>query len=425
MSSRKESSILKNLNWQAIVLFYVLVFIGWLSIYAAIYDPTVDQSIFDLDYRSGKQVLWMLVSMVIAGLILLIDYRFWLTVPLFIYVFAILLLVGVLLIGVEINGAKSWYQIGSFRLQPSEFAKVACALYLAKYLDDHKVKFGLNSNTVIIALIIFIPAILILLQNETGSVLVFASLIIVLYREGLNPLFPLLGIIFVFLFIGTFTIGVLYLSLGLFLFAAIAVFLLPKTKENILPVSAILLASLGVVHGSKFFVEKVLNKYQAERIYALFEPEKYAQGKGYQTMQSLKAIGHGGVSGTGHLKGDLTQLKQVPEQFTDFIFCTIGEEQGWLGTSILIIIYIVFLIQIILIAERQKAVFARVYGYSVASILFFHFTVNIGMTVGLFPVIGIPLPLISYGGSALWAFTILVFILLKFDMHRTQILARD
>lgn len=425
MSSRQDSSIFRNLNWRTIALFYLLVIIGWVSIYAAIYDPTIDQSIFDLDYRSGKQILWMLISVIIGGAILVIDYRFWLTVPLIIYIFAIALLIGVLFVGVNINGATSWYQIGSFRLQPSEFAKVACALYLARYIDTHKIKFGFNSNTIIIGLIIFIPAVLILLQNETGSVLVFFSLIIVLYREGLSPVIPVLGIAFAFLFIGTFIIGVWPLSIGIIAIGVIAIIFLPKTRQNIGFIIIIICVCLAVIHGSKFFVEDVLQSYQSERLYAWFDPENHARGKAYQTMQSLKAIGHGGFSGIGHLKGDLTQLEQVPEQFTDFIFCTIGEEQGWLGTSTVIVIYTIFLIQIILIAERQKAVFARVYGYAVASIMFFHFLVNIGMTIGLFPVIGIPLPLLSYGGSALWAFTILVFILLKFDMHRTQIMTRD
>lgn len=426
MMQRRDSTPWKNLDWLTIGLFLTLVPMGWFSIYSAIYTPDLDPSMFDIGgNRAGSQFLWIIIALVIGTGILLIDYRFWITVPSILYITSIVLLIGVLIFGVEINGAKAWYEIGSIRLQPAEFAKVTTALYLAKFYDEKKVDFGFNLNTYMILGIIFIPAFLILLENETGSVLVFFSLIIVLYREGMSGLILALGFVLVFLFIGTFTIGIMYLSIGLIITAIALLLLIQRNTLNVSLVGASLAVCFGVMFGAKFFVEHVLQSHQRNRIYAWFEPDQYEKNEAYQTMQSFKAIGHGGFSGTGRLKGDLTQLEQVPEQFTDFIFCTIGEEKGWVGTTTVILIYLGLLINIIFISERQKARFARVYGYCVASILFFHFTINIGMTIGLFPVIGIPLPFFSYGGSSLWAFTIMLAILLKFDMHRGQVLGRS
>lgn len=423
---RKDLTPWESLDWLTIGLFMTLTIMGWFSIYSAIYTPDLDPSMFDIGgNRAGSQFLWIIIALVIGAAILLIDYRFWITVPSILYIVSIVLLIGVLIFGVEINRAKAWYEIGSMRLQPAEFAKVTTALYLAKFYDDRKITLGLNLNTYLIFGIIFVPAFLILLENETGSVLVFFSLIIVLYREGMNGLILVLGFVLIFLFIGTFTIGVLYLSIGLILAAFALLRIIPRNSKNIKLVGATLGVCFVVMFGAKFFVESVLQSHQRNRIYAWFEPDKYEKNEAYQTMQSFKAIGHGGFAGTGRLKGDLTQLEQVPEQFTDFIFCTIGEEKGWLGTTLVILIYVGLLVNIVFIAERQKARFARVYGYCVASILFFHFTINIGMTIGLFPVIGIPLPLFSYGGSSLWAFTIMITILLKFDMHRVEVLGRS
>ena len=420
---RKASSLFKNVDITTIIVFYIIVIIGWFSIYAAIYTPAEDPTMFDLDNRAGKQILWIFCSTIIATIILLIDYRFWLTTPIIFYGIILLLLI-VVLFTEGTNGATSWIEIGPFKLQPSEFAKVTTALLLAKYMDENRVKIGSNVKTFITALIILLPTLLILKQNETGTVLVFSCFIIVLYREGLSSIFPLSGIVLGFIFISNFLFSTSTTAISLVILSVITFFFVDRTSKNIIFIVIGLSICLLVLFGVDHFVEHVMPDHHRLRIYALFNPEEHATGKAWQAMNAMKAIGHGGFTGTGHLKGDLTQLGLVPEQFTDFILCTIGEEHGWLGIFVIISLYTFFLVKLILIAERQKAVFARVYGYSTALILFFHFMINIGMEIGFLPVIGIPLPMLSYGGSSLWAFTILVFILLKFDMHRGEILAR-
>lgn len=423
---RNSASIFKNLDITTVLVFYLIVLIGWFSIHAAIYTPADDPGMFDLDNRAGRQILWIFCSMIIGTIILLVDYRFWLSTPVIFYGIILVLLV-VVLFTEGTNGATSWIAIGPFKLQPSEFAKVTTALLVAKYMDENRVKIGLNNKTFITTLIILIPTLLILIQNETGTVLVFTCFVLVLYREGLTYLIPLIGIWIISVFITTLVIGTKDLSIGLITGSLLligSIFLFKKPLKYIFFIIAGLLFSIAIMFGTDFFVEKVLKDHQRVRVYAWLNPDAYTQSYAWQTTNARTAIGHGGFTGTGHLKGDITQLELVPEQFTDFILCTIGEEHGWLGILIAISIYTFMMIKILLIAERQKAVFARVYGYSTALIIFFHFMINIGMEIGFLPVIGIPLPMLSYGGSSLWAFTILVFILLKFDMHRGEILAR-
>ena len=421
---RREERIAQNIDWVTVLLFAVMVTAGWLNIFAAVYDTQVEQNIFDMDISSGKQLLWIGTTILIITMIMAIDYKFYDSFAYVLYGLMMLVLVGVLIGGKVVAGSKSWIGVGGFGIQPSEFAKFACALAVAKYLSLPSVRLDRSNHLAIVCGIIGLPALLILLQNDTGSTLVFSAFIIVLYREGLSPVYPVLGITVVALFILTLLVPQLYLIIGLVVLAIILILLANKTVRNILVIVGSLLIVIAVVMGVDFFVNEVLQPHQQNRIKALINPGGDPLGYGWNVTQSKIAIGSGGFWGKGFLEGTQTKFDFVPEQSTDFIFCTIGEEHGWLGSLFLLAAFIGLLMRIVFLAERQKSKFARVYGYSVASILFFHMMVNVGMTIGLFPVIGIPLPFFSYGGSSLWAFTILLFILLKLDAHRTQILNR-
>lgn len=400
---------------------------GWQTIHAAIYTPKGEESMFDFFANiAGKQFVWILLASLLAFLVLLIDYSFWNQIPPIIYGISFILLVAVLIFGVETGGARAWFKIGPIKIQPAEFAKLANCLMIAYIFDKMKVKIGLNQGTFVAIMILIVPCFLILLEKETGSVLVFSALIIMFYREGLHPAIPVTGIIFVLLFYASFIFGEDYVTIFIAVAGALTLgvlFFLKKQTITYFVTIGIIAGSIGFVRGANYLVDH-LQTHQKNRIYALFDPYKYKTDEGYQASQSMMAIGHGKLTGRGHLNGELTQMDQVPEQFTDFIFCTIGEEQGWIGSSLVILVYLAFLGRLIYIAERQKTRFARVYGYCVASILFFHFTINIGMTISIFPVIGIPLPFFSYGGSSLITFTLLVFILLKCDMQRSTLLGR-
>lgn len=431
---REIRSIWKSLDWLTIILFGGLVLYGWINIYAAIYEPGVEDynNIFSLNIASGKQLIWIFVASLLAIAILIIDFKFFFSVPYIFYGIAIIALLGVLSpMGHEIQGAKSWFKIGSFTIQPSEFTKFATALAMAKFIDNKSVKLGINRNSLILSAIILVPAILILAQNETGTVLVFSSFIIVLYLYGLNPLIPAAGIVLAALFISSIKFEPLHIMAVLFgillliagAFAILGLFT-KRLRTLAIGLGACIAFSL-FSFGTNFLVDNVFQPHQQRRLKALVNPQFDIQGINYQTNNSITAISSGGFVGKGYLKGDLTQGDFVPEQYTDFIFTTIAEEQGFVGTFIVIALYVALLIRLTYLTQRQKSVFAKIYGYSVTSILFFHFTVNLGMTVGLFPVIGIPLPFFSYGGSSLWAFTVLLFIFIKLDMHRSQILARD
>ena len=373
MIEANNRSILKDLDVTTVLLFYSIVIIGWFSIYAAIYVPNDPPAMFEIGNRAGNQALWIFIATILAFGILVVDYRFWLNSPFIFYCLSFILLLIVLAYAKATKGASSWIEIGSFKLQPSEFGKVTTSMMFAKYFDDNRVKIGINRSTGIALLIILIPAILVILQNDTGSFLVFAAFIFVLYREGLHFLFPLTGLALAFLFIGTFIIGVIPLTIGLVIFAGLALLVIRRRKQNVILLSALLGICLSFIHGVHFIVNSVFQDHQKARILALFNPEDYAENTAYQTLNSMYAIGHGGFWGRGYLKGELTQLELVPEQFTDFIFCTIGEEHGWLGIMVVMGILITFLVRLIYMAERQNTIFGRVYGYSVASILFFHF----------------------------------------------------
>jgi len=357
-------------------------------------------------------------------IIMTVDFKFYNSFAYIIYGFIIVLLVFVLLFGKEVAGAKSWFDMGPFRFQPSEFSKFATALAVAKYLDNPSVKLTKIKNLSVLVLLVGLPMCLIFLQPDTGTALVFMGFIIVFYREGLSPLFIIIGLTGVALFIMTLLIPQIYLFVGIVILGALIIGFGARNIKRI----AITVLAMGVIAGTiksvDFVINDVLKPHQQNRIKVLFNPDIDPLGAGWNVTQSKIAIGSGGFTGKGFLAGTQTKFDFVPEQSTDFIFCTIGEEHGWMGSLSLIFLFTILLIRVINIAERQKSRLSRVYGYSVASIIFIHFMVNIGMTIGLFPVIGIPLPFFSYGGSSLWAFTILLFILLKLDANRMQILVR-
>ncbi len=399
----------------------LLIFIGWINIYAADYNEE-HTSILDMQMTYGKQFIWIITSLALIFILLIIEAKFFSAFSIIIYLLVMGVLVGVLLFGKEIAGSKSWFQIGSFSLQPSEFAKFATCLALAKYLSRTDTNFSKLSSKLLAGIIILFPAGLILLQHDTGSALVFVALIFVLYREGLSGTLLFIGVALAALFIFALLFNK-FIILG-FLAANVALvfYLFKALRKKWFWVIGVFLITSGYVFSVDYAFENILENHQRKRINVLLGIEKDIRGAGYNVHQSKIAIGSGGFSGKGFLNGTQTKFKFVPEQSTDFIFCTVGEEWGFVGSLVLVILFLSLLSRLIILAERQRSKFSRIYGYGVASILFFHFAVNIGMTIGLFPVIGIPLPFISYGGSSLWGFTILLFIFLKQDSVRLELL---
>jgi rod shape determining protein RodA len=423
---RRDYDISGAIDWPTVFLYLALVSFGWLNIFAAVYDETLNQSIFDLSLNSGRQLLFIGASLLIAVTITIIDMRFYET---FAYVFfgvILFVLLLVPLIGKEVGGNKAWIGIGSFGVQPSEFAKFITALAVAKYIGSVGFRMDSLRNQMMLFVLIGLPMGFIMLQKDTGTALVFTSFVLVFFREGMSPFLLIVGICAATIFILTLLVpNPFYLYIAIAAILALLILLEKKKKLKrilLLTIGAFMIC--GVIASVDYVVKDVLKPHQQNRIKALINPDADPLGFGWNVTQSKIAIGSGGFLGKGFLKGTQTKFDFVPEQSTDFIFCTIGEEHGWIGSVLVIAAFIGLLLRIIFLAERQKNRFARAYGYSVACIFFFHFAVNIGMTVGLFPVIGIPLPFFSYGGSALWGFTILLFILLKLDAHRGQVLQR-
>ncbi|MEN8223909.1 MAG: rod shape-determining protein RodA [Bacteroidota bacterium] len=418
---RERKGILQNIDWPLALLFLILAVIGWINIYAAVYNED-HNSIFDFSQRYGKQLIWIFAALAIAFVIMLIDASFFITFAYLVYGISILSLIAVLLVGTEIAGSKSWFQIGGIAIQPAEFAKFATCLALAKYLSTFSVSLKRFRTKLIALVIILLPAFLVLLQNDTGSALVYGIFILVLFREGLTGNVLLIGFLIAVLFILTLLINKLYV-LGFLVFIAILLFyFMKRNTKNIMALLALLVLVAGFVLSVDYAFENVLEPHHKKRINVLLGKELDLHGAGYNVHQSKIAIGSGGLAGKGFLQGTQTKYDFVPEQDTDFIFCTIGEEWGYIGSLVLIALFMALLLRLLMLAERQRSDFSRIYGYGVVSIIFFHFTVNIGMTIGLLPVIGIPLPFISYGGSSLWAFTILLFIFIKQDANRLQLL---
>ncbi|NCA84716.1 MAG: rod shape-determining protein RodA [Clostridia bacterium] len=419
MSSR--TNIFGNIDWWLVVLYLVMVLLGWVNIYAAIYDEE-HSSILDLTQRYGKQMIFIGSSLLLALIILLTDAKFFSTFSMIIYLVTIAALVAVLILGKEIAGSRSWFQVGSFSLQPAEFAKFATSLAVANYLGGTNINFRKFTSVFKAFLILAIPAGLIFLQNDTGSALVYSAFIFVFYREGMTGNVLIIALAVIVLFLMALLIDKLVIIAGLLVVAMLLLLIMRRTLRSVAILITFLVLASGFVYSVDYAFANMLEPHHRTRINVLLGKESDLKGAGYNVNQSLIAIGSGGIAGKGFLNGTQTKFNFVPEQSTDFIFCTVGEEWGFIGSTLVVALFVLLILRIIQHSERQRSAFGRIYGYGVASILFFHFAVNIAMTLGLFPVIGIPLPFFSYGGSSLWAFTILLFIFIKLDANRLNIL---
>ncbi|HEX4959035.1 MAG TPA: rod shape-determining protein RodA [Lacibacter sp.] len=444
----KTEKIGGGVDSRMVLLYYLLVIIGFIAIFSVEYrsGDSFLQSLMELKKSYAKQLLFIGISSMVALFILLIDSKFFTTVANLLYFFGILLMLLTFVIGKDISGSKSWIALGGgFNLQPAELCKVFTALALAKYLSRQDTEFTTLRSHLIAMAITLLPALLSVAQKETGLALVYFSFFLVMYREGLPPVYLIFGFSIIVLFVTAIVLNMLSYNIMIAVICSVAVYMMGRQiKRNFMLLFLIVFAGVVTI-GFKYFVDhivfdKIMKPYQAERVLNLFgknyepkSPERIAQfesdkAKGkkkdytYNVKQSKIAIGSGGLLGKGFLKGVTTQGDFVPEQSTDFIFTAIGESFGFWGSALLLLIYFLLLMRIITIAERQRSTFSRVYAYSVASILFFHVFINICMTIGLMPVIGITLPLLSYGGSSIVTFTILIFILLRFDANRQMVL---
>lgn len=469
----EKNNVWDNVDWITIGLYLAMMFIGWINIYAAVYNEE-HKSIFDMTQRYGKQLMWIGAAIFIAVLMINTDSKFFVTFAFPIYIALVVVLLVVLVVGSEIKGARSWIQLGNFSIQPSEFMKMATSLALARYISSYDFKIHDYKSLLSLAAILGIPVGLIFLQNDTGSAIVFGVFILVLYREGLNGLVLFFSFLIAVVFILTMLLDPLITILILTIAALIINYLLKKKLQRTLigggtffgifgllwllnrvfggsvsPVFFILIAAiltsamyftwamvlhkhslailLGIYLGSVLFsvsvdyvFHNVMEQHQRDRINEVLGIQSDVLGTGYNVNQSKIAIGSGGLFGKGFLQGTQTKFDFVPEQDTDFIFCTVGEEWGFLGSTVVVGLFMALLMRIIFLAERSRSRFSRVYGYCVASIIFFHFAVNIGMTIGLAPVVGIPLPFFSYGGSSLWSFTLLLFVFVRLDASRFE-----
>jgi rod shape determining protein RodA len=455
------------------MLFLVLVIVGWFNIYAAVFNDE-HKEILDFSQRYGKQFIWIIAAFIIAVFVVIVDNRFYFFFAWFIYGIMMLLLILLLVFGYKINGARSWFDLGGVTLQPSEFAKFATALALAGYLNTRRqdlTKFKIIATA---AAIIVFPALLTALQPDLGSSVVYFALFLVLFREGMSPYIFVSGLLMIILFFLTLLLNNLILTIALiasgvlllwfttrkwrlcligssiFLIITVFVYLLDyyvfkglgteliifvslilsgvayayyiyyRKAKSVLIIYLFLIGSTLFVNSVDYTFNEILKPHQKERVEIVLGLKSDPHGKGYNVNQSIISIGSGGFSGKGFLQGTQTKFKFVPAQSTDFVFCTVGEEWGFLGSFLIIGLYLFLLLRLIFLAERQRSVFSRIYGYGVVSILFIHFFINIGMAIGIVPVIGIPLPFLSYGGSSLWGFTMLLFIFLRLDASRTE-----
>lgn len=474
MAIKRDTGFWLRIDWLTIILYLALVSLGWINIYAAVYNEE-HQVIFDTTQKYGKQMIWIILSLFLIIPIFIVDNKVYPMLAYIVYSISILALIGVLIFGDASHGAKSWFEIGDYKLQPSEFTKFTTALALASFMSKQNFKITNINDIFLIATILITPALLILLQPDAGSAIIYLAFILVLYREGMTGVVLLLGVLSVILFVLVLKIDMLYIFIGLIILTFIAFYFLRKNyKElfislgifigifvilfipnyffiklnlalligiafsissvyyfyytfkkklyNILIIFLILVGSLFYTYSVDYIYDNILQSHHQTRINVLLGIEDDPQGIGYNVNQSKIAIGSGKIYGKGFLNGTQTKYNFVPEQDTDFIFCTVGEEWGFVGTTFVIALFITLLLRIIYLAERQRSRFSKIYGYAVVSILFFHFAVNIGMVIGLLPVIGIPLPFFSYGGSSLWSFTILLFIMIKLDTSRDEVI---
>jgi len=468
----KSNNILARLDWVTVMLWLAMMIMGWLNIYAAVYNEQ-HTSIFDMSQRYGKQLVFIIAALVLAVMVIVTDNKLWFFFAWFIYGFFILLLVLVLVVGKEINGARAWFGVGAFSIQPSEFAKFATGLALASYLNSKRQSLGTREMIAATAIIIA-PVLLIAVQPDMGSVVTFFAFFIVLYREGMSIWVFITAILAVVLFLLTLILGNLPVAIGLLVVAAISLlvtsgymltlraaavmavaggvaflighylldldtvliivltvflagvvyawFIYRMRMVNQAIIYAFLLGGLLYLFTVDYAFHEILKPHQQTRINIMLGMEDDPFGEGYNLNQSLISIGSGGFAGKGYLNGTQTKFKFVPEQSTDFIFCTVGEEWGFIGSTVVIGLFVWLLLRLIMMAERQRTTFVRAYGYGVFGLFLVHFFVNIGMTIGVMPVIGIPLPFFSYGGSSLWGFTILLFVFLRLDAGRTEYL---
>lgn len=416
-TSRTERTIFQYIDKPLLLLYVALTLIGWLTIYAAVYNEE-HQSIFDLSQNYGKQLVFIGSSYLILTIILALDFRIYEGIAPFVYLATLVLGIAVIFFAREVNGARAWFEIGSFRFQPAEFMKMATAMMVAYYFSNTDVTLQKNKAKVVLAGIILIPIAIIMLQHDTGSALVYFSFIFVAYREGLSFIYLLAVALAIFLVVMTLLFNEWAMAIAVVAAGTLYVVLARKLRPALIKSLLVVVPALILIFSVNYAFEEVLEEHQRQRINVLLGKVEDFKGAGYNVHQSLIAIGSGGFFGKGFLQGTQTKFDFVPEQSTDFIFCTIGEEYGFVGSFLLLVLYSALLIRILEVAERQSTRFARVYGYGVASILFFHVFINIGMTIGLLPVIGIPLPFISYGGSSLWSFTILLGILIRLDSGR-------
>ena len=477
--ARQVGNIVKNLDWQIVIIYIFLVFAGWINIYSAVFDESA-ASIFDVTQKYGKQLIWIIAAFLVAVTVLIIDSRVYFSFAYFFYGFIILSLIVVYFLGVEVNGGRSWIEIGPLRIQPSEFAKLATSLTVAKYLGSYGIHIsGKKWKDLFVAcFILLIPAALIVWQGDAGTALVFAAFFLAFYREGMPLGVLLVGIYFILVFslsiiwggasISLFAICVCLISFVAYglqknhklqpivLIAVPIIFLTPiliyhifdlqineffcflagfgillvptlwfsYKKKNffIILLFGIGLSTVVISESVEYVFYNILEEHQRTRIEVFFGLKSDPRGSEFNVIQSKIAIGSGDLTGKGFLNGTQTKNNFVPEQSTDFIFCTIGEEWGFAGAVVILGLFIYLIIRIMKVAERQRTRFSRIYGYCVASILFMHVMINIGMTIGLMPVIGIPLPFFSYGGSSLWGFTLLLFIFLKLDVNREELI---
>lgn len=432
---RNEDKLFYGIDKFTVLLYALLVILGWLNIYAAVYNEQ-HQNILDISQKYGKQLIWIGGAVVLAVFILLMDANVYTA---FAYVFyGVILLACVLVpyLGRTVNGSKSWFRFGDFGVQPAEFMKFATNLALAKFLSNENIEIENYSrtrrltdiirnykNTILAVIILAAPLVIIkILQDETGLAIVFLAFIITLYREGLSINYLVFGILSVTLFVLALVINPWKLMIGLACIAAASLVFVKRTRRNIIILLVVLVAACGVVYGTRYVYDH-LPAHQKVRIDVLLKQDSVdVKKEGYNVNQAKIAIGSGGFLGKGYLQGTQTKYEFVPEQETDFIFCTVGEEWGFVGSTVVILLELMLILRVIFMAERQRSDFSRIYGYGVGAVLFFHLAVNVGMTIGLVPVIGIPLPFFSYGGSSLWSFTILLFIFLKLDANRLLIL---
>ncbi|MDC3388344.1 rod shape-determining protein RodA [Flavobacteriaceae bacterium] len=413
---RNKGNILIRIDWIMVVIYFLLVFIGWLNIYSASYVEDTPLSMMSQPH--GRQQIFIGLSVFLIILLLSIEAKFYERFSSLIYLISLLSLIGLFIFGKEISGARSWYSFGSFSIQPSEFAKFATALALAKFLSDTQTNIKSLNHLFKIFIIIFLPALIIIPQPDPGSAMIYAAFFFVLYREGLSPIYLLLGFSGATLFVFTLILNPLIISAICSLLALFIYYKNRKTKQNKFLYIATVTMCIGLSYSVNYIFENVFEQRHRDRFNIVLGKEVDTKGIGYNTAQSEIAIGNGGWTGKGWLEGTQTKGGFVPEQHTDYIFSTVGEEWGFLGSSFVVLLFVALILRVLYRADIQKSAFSRVYGYSVAAILFFHFLINIAMVMGVFPTVGIPLPFFSYGGSGLWGFTILLFIFIKLDANR-------